>query len=141
MMENIDHKKGIQMNLLKKGLLRGTIPFILLTLVSLWLTYQGLSVASNHAFFMGLIAFFLGVTSVIYEIQGWRFIKQIFVHYVLMLVTVFPTLLLSGMYPLDSIRDVVNVYFLFNIVGVILFLITHLIFQWRYRAYMKAQKQ
>ncbi|MFI8575332.1 DUF3021 family protein [Rossellomorea aquimaris] len=130
------------MNLLKKGLIRGVIPFIFMIIISLlWSQFQGSSAISNIFFFYGLIAFFLGLASVIYEIEQWRFLKQIMVHYLVMLMTVFPTLLMSGIYPLDSFRDVVNVFFLFNKVGVILFLITYFIFTWRKRAYMKAHHQ
>ncbi|MGM0840193.1 MAG: DUF3021 family protein [Bacillota bacterium] len=130
------------MNLLIKGLIRGVILFSFLIILSLlWNQFHGSSAISNIFFFYGLIAFFLGLASVIYEIEQWRFLKQIMVHYLAMLMTVFPTLLLSGFYPLVSFRDVVNVSFLFNKVGVILFLITYFIFNLRNRAYLKAQNQ
>ncbi|TYS89877.1 DUF3021 family protein [Rossellomorea aquimaris] len=130
------------MKLLKKGLIRGVIPFGFSIIISLlWNQLQGTSAISNTFFFYGLIAFFLGMASVIYEIEKWRFLKQIMVHYLAMLMTVFPTLLLSGFYPLDSFRDAVNVFFLFNKVGVILFLTTYFIFTWRKRAYLKARHQ
>lgn len=127
---------------LKKGLIRGVTPFSFLIIISLlWNQFQGSSAISNTFFFYGLIAFFLGLASVIYEIEKWRFLKQIMVHYLAMLMTVFPTLLMSGFYPLDSFRDAVNVFFLFNKVGVILFLTTYIIFTWRKRAYMIARHQ
>ncbi|WP_366141299.1 DUF3021 family protein [uncultured Rossellomorea sp.] len=96
---------------------------------------------ANTFFFYGQFSFFIGLASVIYEIEQWRFFKQMMAQYLVMLLTVFPTLLLNGFYPLVSFRDVVNVFFLFNKVGVILFLITYLIFTWRKRAYMKARHQ
>ncbi|OXS53641.1 Protein of unknown function (DUF3021) [Bacillus sp. V-88] len=130
------------MNLLRKGLIRGLIPFVFFTLIwLLWTLFEGSSAISKQPFLYGLIAFFLGVASVIYEVERWRFIQQIVVHYLVMLVTVFPTLLLSGAYPVDSIRDVARVYFLFNQMGLILFLITYFIFKWRNRAYMKEQSE
>ncbi|MCA1062781.1 hypothetical protein LCL98_04980 [Rossellomorea aquimaris] len=69
------------------------------------------------------------------------FFNQMMVHYLVMLMTVFPTLLLSGIYPIASFRDVVNVVFQFNKAGLILFLATYFIFQLRNRACMKAQDQ
>lgn len=130
------------MNLLKKGLIRGLIPFILFTVTSLiWTQFLGASAISKSLLFYGLIAFFLGVASVIYEVERWRFIQQIVVHYLVMLGTVFPTLLLSGAYPVDSIRDVARVYFLFNQMGLILFLSTYFLFKWRNRAYMREQSE
>jgi Protein of unknown function (DUF3021) len=128
------------MNLLRKGLIRGLIPFVFFAVfLLLWTVFEGSSAISKQLFLYGLIAFFLGVASVIYEVERWSFIQRIVVHYLVMLVTVFPTLLLSGMYPVDSIRDVASVYFLFNKMGLILFLITYFIFKWRNRAYMRAQ--
>ncbi|WP_226672197.1 DUF3021 family protein [Rossellomorea aquimaris] len=130
------------MNLLKKGLIRGVIPLLIVIIFSLlWNLFQGSSVVSNQLLFFGLISFFLGLASVIYEIEQWRFIKQIIVHYLVMLVTVFPTILMSGYYPLSSFKDIANVYFLFNKMGLLLFLSTFLIFKLRHRAYMKAQDQ
>ncbi|WP_179884971.1 DUF3021 family protein [Bacillus sp. AFS015802] len=127
------------MKLLKKGLIRGVIPFGFFHIISLWFMFQGSAAMSSHFFFYGVIVFFLGLASVIYEIRQWSFLRKIIVHYLVMLFTVFPTLLLSGMYPRDSVGDVVGVYFLFNKVGIFLFLTTYFISKWRYRAYMKAQ--
>lgn len=115
------------MNLLLKGLVRGGIPFIFLLLFSFWHKLQGSIDTSNVFFFYGLIAFFLGLTSVIYQINQWSFLKQITAHYIAMLVTVFPILLLSGFYPLNSFTDVVKVYLQFNKVGIILFFSTYFI--------------
>jgi hypothetical protein len=135
-------RKEHKMHLLKKGLIRGVIPFSFLIIISLlWNQFQGSWAISNTFFFYGLIAFFLGLASVIYENEQWGFLKQIMVHYLAMLMTVFPTLLLSGFYPLDSFRDAVNVFFLFNKVGVIFFFTTYFIFTWRKRAYLKARHQ
>jgi hypothetical protein len=135
-------RKECTLILLNKGLVRGAIAFTFVSIISLLLNlFQGSSALTNNFFFNGLIAFFLGLASVIYEIRNWSFLQQILVHYLVMLVTVFPTLLLSGMYPLGSFRDVVRVYFLFNKTGIILFLATYVLFKVRNRAYLKAQDQ
>jgi hypothetical protein len=125
------------MQLFQKGLLRGVIPFSIFLVFSLWNYFQG-STESAHTFLInGLIVFFLGVTSVIYLIRKWSFVKQIVVHYLVMLVTVFPTLLLSGYYPLDSVVDLLMVYLHFNKVGIILFLATYFISTLIYRSRSK----
>lgn len=113
------------MELFLKGLKRGGIAFTILLILSLWARFQGASGLAN--FIYGIIFFFLGLTSVIYEIRQWSFLKQILAHYLAMLVTVFPTLLLSGFYPVDSYRDVMMVYLQFNKVGVMLFLLSYFI--------------
>ena len=115
------------MKLFLKGLIRGVIPFIFFLIISLWSKLQGSEVNSQIFFYYGLIAFFLGFASVIYQIRQWSFLKQILVHYMVMLITVFPTLLLSNFYPLNSFGDVLKVYLLFNKVGIILFLMTYFI--------------
>ena len=115
------------MKIFLTGLIRGVIPIIFLLIISLWSEFQGSEVNSKIFFYYGLIAFFLGFASVIYQIRQWSFLKQILVHYMAMLITVFPTLLLSDFYPLNSFGDVLKVYLLFNKVGIILFLITYFI--------------
>ncbi|WP_042224221.1 DUF3021 family protein [Oceanobacillus manasiensis] len=126
---DIEKKGRVFVHLLLKGLVRGGIPFILLVIISLWNKLQGSVDTSNAYFFNGLIVFFLGLTSVIYQIDHWSFLKQIAAHYLAMLITVFPTLLLSGSYPLNSFVDVVKVYLHFNKVGIILFFSTYFIFK------------
>lgn len=76
-----------------------------------------------------MIVFFLGLTSVIYQIGHWRFSKKIIVHYGAMLMTVFPTLLLSGFYQLNSFMDIVRGYIEFNLAGILLVTLTYLIFK------------
>ena len=115
------------MELLIKGVYRGAIPLGIMLIISLSSKFQGLSDDAYAYFIYGLIIFFLGLASVIYQINQWSFLKQIIVHYLVMLMTVFPTLLLSGFYPLDSLKDLLNVYLQFNKVGIILFLTTYLI--------------
>ncbi|WP_214889345.1 DUF3021 family protein [Exiguobacterium sp. s142] len=97
-----------------------------LTLV-LWQNLNGDDSAARSFLFYGVIAFFLGLTSVIYQIQDWRFSKQILAHYGAMHVTVLPTVLLSGFYPSNSLQDLFHVYIQFNLIGLILFAATFFI--------------
>src|SRR5699024_8890447 len=122
-------KGRVLVNLLLKGLVRGGIPFIFLLIISLWNKLQGSVDTSNVFFFYGVIAFFLGLTSVIYQINHWKFYKQIIAHYGAMLITVFRTLLFSCFYPLNSFADLVNVYIEFNMAGIVLFFSTYLLFK------------
>lgn len=115
------------MKLLFKGLIRGTIPFSIMFMMSLWNYFQGSTTDARTFFFNGLIILFLGIASVIYEINRWNFPKQIMIHYITMLLTVFPILLLSGYYPLTSFGDLLNVFLLFNKVGLMLFVATFII--------------
>lgn len=120
-------RKGRQMKLFLKGFIRGAIPFIFMLVMSVWELIQGSSSDARTFLINGLIIMFLGIASVIYEINRWNFSKQIIVHYITMLLTVFPILLLSGYYPLSSFDDVLNVFLLFNKVGLMLFFATFII--------------
>lgn len=115
------------MKLFLKGLTRGTIPFIFMLAMSLWNYFQGSSTDARTFLFNGLIILFLGIASVIYEIRDWSFSKQITIHYITMLLTVLPILLLSGYYPLNSFSDLLDVFLLFNKVGLMLFVATFII--------------
>ena len=97
------------MELLLKGLYRGFIPLGIMLIISLSSKLQGLTDDANSYFYYGLIFFFLGLASVIYQMNEWSFPKQIIVHYLVMLLTVFPTLLISGFYPLNSFNDLLPV--------------------------------
>ncbi|MER2174946.1 MAG: DUF3021 family protein [Carnobacterium sp.] len=95
--------------------------------MSVWELIQGSSSDARTFLLNGLIIMFLGIASVIYEINRWNFSKQIIVHYITMLLTVYPILLLSGYYPVSSFGDVLNVFLLFNKVGIMLFVATFII--------------
>ncbi|TCI49003.1 DUF3021 domain-containing protein [Exiguobacterium sp. SH3S2] len=113
--------------LFKTGLIRGSVLLAgFLTLV-LWQNLNGNDGAARSFLFYVVIAFFLGLTSVIYQIHDWSFSKQILTHYGAMHVTVLPTALLSGFYPLNSFQDLLDVYIQFNLTGLILFAATFFI--------------
>ncbi|WP_418268868.1 DUF3021 family protein [Jeotgalibaca dankookensis] len=86
---------------------------------------------SKALLFYGVILLFLGMASVIYEIRTWSFKKQIIVHYLIMLVTIFPTLLISGFFPVDSLNNLIDVFVRFNKTGLILFVVSSIIFRIR----------
>ncbi|MEF2293498.1 DUF3021 family protein [Virgibacillus dokdonensis] len=107
---------------------RYVIPFVIPLIMSLWTKLQGSVETSNAFFFYGVIAFFLGLTSIIYQINQWSFTKQIIAHYGAMLITVFPTLLFSGFYPLNYFVDLL-IYLNFNLTGIMLFFLTYFLFK------------
>jgi hypothetical protein len=90
------------MKLFLKGLIRGTLPFAVMLSMYAWNDFQGRTADAKVFLFYGLMALFLGLASIIYELKQWSFRKKIVVHYLTMLVTVFPLLLLSGYYKTNS---------------------------------------
>ena len=92
-----------------------------------WNNFQGRAADAKVFLFYGIMALFLGLASIIYEIKQLSFGKQFFVHYLTMMVTVFPLLLLSGYYQTDSFGAIFDVFLLLNKVGVMLFVTNALI--------------
>ncbi|MGN8647977.1 DUF3021 family protein [Gracilibacillus sp. HCP3S3_G5_1] len=115
------------------ALLRGGIPFIIMSGIALLLNYQEKYSDAKSTFFASLIAFFVGATTVIYNIDHWSLTKQSVVHFLIMLITVYPILLLSGWFTIVSVFDALKVFLVFILVGVILWLVMFIlaiVFSW-----------
>lgn len=119
--------------LIKKGLLRGGIPFFIMEIVALILYFQGVNGLSKDFFYNGLIALVIGATTVIYNFDDWSLVKQSIIHFSIMLVTVFPILLLSGWFPMASIQDASKIFGIFALSGLVIWTIMFTlakIFKW-----------
>lgn len=115
--------------LIKKAIIRGIIPFIIMTSISIMMYYQGMDTFQvKSTFLVGIIVTLVAGASVIYEIDNWSLIKQSVVHFVTMLVTIFPCLLFSGWFKLNNISDYIKVFGIFLFTGVVLWSIAYFIF-------------
>ena len=115
--------------LIKIAIIRGIIPFIIMTAISLMMKYQGVDVFQvKSTFLVGIIVTSVAASSVIYEIENWSLLKQSVVHFVIMLVTVFPCLLVSGWFKLNNILDYIKAFGIFLFAGVVLWSIAYFIF-------------
>lgn len=109
---------------LKNALIRGGIPLIIMSGISLIMQWQNLEAFQvRSTFITGLIVAAVAAASVVYEVEAWPLSKQSLVHLGLMLVTVFPCLLLSGWFPVHGMADVLKVLGMFLLVGAVLWLI------------------
>jgi len=106
--------------LVTKALLRGGIPFIIMGGIALLLYFQEKYQDAKSTFFASLIACSLGEATIIYSIVHWSLTKQSGVHFVFMLLTVYPILLLSDWYTVASLLDAFKVFVLFVFVGAII---------------------
>ena len=79
----------------------------------------------------GGMAFFLGLTSVIYEVRRWSFPKQILIHWATMHVTILPLVIFSGFLPVTSLQDALLVYLKFNMSGLVLFTLSRMLLKVR----------
>jgi len=109
--------------LMKQALLRGGIPLIIMVGISFILYLQGKDADAKGTFFASLIAFFVGAATIIYNIDHWSLTKQSGVHFLIMLVTVYPILLVSGWFNIASLLDALKVFLVFISVGVVIWLV------------------
>lgn len=125
--------KHINTDLLFKALIRGGIPFTIMTVISAILRSRNDNESSKSVFFNALIFFIIGSASVIYDIDSWSFMKQSLVHFVLMLVTIYPILLISGWFKVNSLKDALFVLVIFLMCGVVLWSVMYFLakkFNW-----------
>lgn len=126
-------RRGLIMTLIKKSLLRGGIPFVIIEAFALALYLQGETSESKNLFFGGFVLLILGSTTVIYNIDQWSLTKQSAIHFSLMLVALFPIFLLSGWYPVTSLQDILQVFAIFLASGLVIWTIMFTlakIFKW-----------
>ncbi|MCT4775740.1 MULTISPECIES: DUF3021 family protein [Exiguobacterium] len=119
------------MSLLKTGFVRGVKWFALFGLL---VTYQwwNENVEGVHNMLVyGGMAFFLGLTSVIYEVRRWSFRKQILIHWATMHVTILPLIIFSSFLPVTSLQDALLTYLKFNVSGLILFTLSRILLKVR----------
>lgn len=115
--------------LIKIAILRGIIPLIIMTIISIIMKYQGIDPFQvRGTFIVGIIIASVAAASVIYEIKNWSLFKQSVIHFLIMLVTVLPLLYISGWYKLNSVLDYVKVFGIFLFVGIVLWTISYFIF-------------
>lgn len=119
------------MMLLKIGFVRGVKWFALFGLLATYQWWSGNMEGVHNMLVYGGIAFFLGLTSVIYEVKRWSFPKQILIHWVTMHVTILPLVIFSGFLPVSSLRDVLMVYLKFNVSGLVLFTLSRMLLKVR----------
>lgn len=115
--------------MLKKALIRAIIPFSIMTVLSIIMKFQKIEAYQvKSTFIVGIIVAAVAGGSVIYEIEEWTLLKQSIIHFLLMLITVYPCLLKSGRFPLDRAIDYLKVFGIFVFVGLILWSLSYLIF-------------
>lgn len=106
------------MKYLMQAFIRGIGPLIVMTAISLLMKNQGKAPQEVKGVFVaGLIMTVVAAASVLYEIEGWSFTKQLIVHHLAMLVTVYPLLLVSGWFRVKTWLDALIVLGLFYLVG------------------------
>lgn len=122
-------KNDTPKNLILQALKRGLIPLVVMTILSIIMTLQ--SVDENNikgTFITGVIVSIIAAASLIYEIKSWSLKKQSIIHFLVMVFTVYPLLLVSGWYKLSSPIDCVGVFGSFLCCGIVFWLLGYIIF-------------
>lgn len=109
--------------------IRGAIPFVIMSTLSGIMKLQHIDDYSvNSTFITGLIIAAVAATSVIYDIKSWTLARQSVVHFLIMLVTIYPCLVFSGWFSTKSILDLVKIFGFFLVVGIILWTLSYILF-------------
>ncbi|WP_215192770.1 DUF3021 family protein [Exiguobacterium sp. s7] len=119
------------MSLFKTGFVRGVKWFALFGLLATYQWWNGNMEGVHNMLVYGGMAFFLGLTSVIYEVRQWSFWKQILIHWATMHVTILPLVVFSGFLPVSSLQDALMVYLKFNVSGLVLFTLSRMLLKVR----------
>lgn len=111
------------------GLLRAAIPFIIMTGIAIALKYgSGKANQAKSTFIVGLMITSLVGFSVIYNVESWSLQKQSIIHFVCMLIIIFPCLILSGWFKIKSALDILKILGIFIIWGIVFWGIFYFIF-------------
>src|SRR5699024_11545277 len=97
------------------------------------LNFKGIYSNYKVSFMDSLIVFFVGASTVIYNIDHWSFTKQSGIHFLIMFITVYPILLFSGWFAISSVLDACKVFLVFVAVGIVIWLVMYTlakIFSW-----------
>lgn len=105
--------------LLRNAVLGGGIVFAIFGTISYSL-YQKQDIEAGWAVLInGAIFACVAAAKVIYDIDQWPLTKRTLVHILLMIATIYPLLLISGWFPVNSVTDALLILILFATVGVI----------------------
>lgn len=110
-------------SLLFKGILRGGIPFGIMSIIAVMLHFQGKTYQARSTFFVALIVLFVGLASVIYDINSLSLFERSIIHFLSMLITVYPILLVSGWFPLTNAKDALAIFLYFACFGAVIYTI------------------
>ena len=115
--------------ILKQATFRGVIPFVIMSALALIMTYQKIDPSQiKGTFLSGIIISIVAAASVIYDIEKWSLLKQSALHFIVMIFTIFPCLLISGWYELNSFTDYLKVFGIFLLCGCVFWTIGYFVF-------------
>ncbi|WP_026366247.1 DUF3021 family protein [Salinicoccus albus] len=103
-----------------QALIRGLIPLAIMGTLSVFLYFDDQIYTAGGTFITGMIITVVCAATVIYDVDRWGLRKQTLVHFLIMLVTVYPLLIISGWFSTSSVTDYLLIFLLFICTGVII---------------------
>ncbi|MFT7712199.1 DUF3021 domain-containing protein [Clavibacter tessellarius] len=113
--------------LLLRAVLLGGIPLAVMSAIGAYLLHDGQTADGRSTLAVGVIVAATAAGSLLYQVPGWSLPRQSVAHFALMLVTVLPTLLLSGWFPVDTAGGVLAVGGIFLAAGLVLWTTLYLV--------------
>lgn len=100
--------------------IRSMIPFVILMTIAGFLYYDGQLENARGTFTAGIIFTVVGGSSVIYDMDHMSLVQRSMIHFAVMLVTIYPILILSGWFSLNTFSDYLIIFGLFLMTGAVL---------------------
>lgn len=117
------------MSYIRDGLIRAAIPFVIMTAIALSLLNNDTAPdQARSTFIVGLIIASVAGFSVIYDVKGWTLLRQSIVHFTCMVMTVFPCLLASGWFRTGSVPEVLRIFPIFLLFGLVFWGVSYAVF-------------
>lgn len=110
-----------------QALIRATIPFVIMTSIAVFLYYDTQVHDAKGTFLSGAIISIVSGASVIYDLDNLSLITRTLIHFIVMLVTIYPILILSGWFSTTSFFDYLWIFIIFTITGIILWSVVMII--------------
>ena len=116
------------MKLWGQAVLRGGIPLVIMSGISVALYAQGEAEDGRGTLFAALVFGVVLAASVIYDVERWTLARQTVVHFAVMIVTVLPLLFVSGWFPTRTAVDYFAIVGTFLLVGLVLWSAAFVVF-------------
>lgn len=115
--------------LIKQALLRGGIPFAIMSIIAIFLYYDNQGYNAKGTFLVGLIIAVVAGASVIYDMDNLSIISRSVLHFIVMLLTIYPILIFSGWFNTTSFVDHLIIFIIFLFTGLILWTIFMIVYK------------
>lgn len=116
------------MSPLRLGITLAAVSSVVFAVMGIALLVEGDSTTARSTFAVGVIVAATSGASVIYQVDRWTLVRQSAAHFMIMVCTVLPALLLSGWFMLDRPQAYLAVIAIFLASGLAIWLVMFVVF-------------